>query len=334
MPSDRTLVTELATALGTVGAPDLDEVLATRPASLASLEWTTWTRLRELFSSGLHADGFAAGFANGRAFLEADDALAGRVPRRIEWTGGHKLPGDEAVPLDLRIDHVYLVSCKYLSTILVNASPRHLFDDLLRGPHGRRSGDWYADVAPAEYASLYDAVRRGVADVDLPVRLDRLESAERALLAERLKPGWPPEAAGAVAAFSSAVATATAERWHGALERAGDKEAMLWRLLRMGSAPYFVLGTSPRRSLRLRIATPWDWRQSYRLLNFEVAAKPGGQPLVAWRAEVRHVHDASVATIEGHIEVRWSHGRFGGPPEAKAYLDTPHELVPGYFALT
>jgi len=126
-----------------------------------------------------------------------------------------------------------------------------------------------------------------------------------------------------VAAFSSAVATATAERWHGALERAGDKEAMLWRLLRMGSAPYFVLGTSPRRSLRLRIATPWDWRQSYRLLNFEVAAKPGGQPLVAWRAEVRHVHDASVATIEGHIEVRWSHGRFGGPPEAKAYLDTP-----------
>jgi len=126
MPSDRTLVTELATALGTVGAPDLDEVLATRPASLASLEWTTWARLRELFSSGLHADGFAAGFANGRAFLEADDALAGRVPRRIEWTGGHKLPGDEAVPLDLRIDHVYLVSCKYLSKVLQNASPARL----------------------------------------------------------------------------------------------------------------------------------------------------------------------------------------------------------------
>jgi hypothetical protein len=37
--------------------------------------------------------------------------------------------------------------------------------------------------------------------------------------------------------------------------------------------------------------------------------------------------------VAGHIEVRWSHGRFGGPPEAKGYLDTPHHLVPGYFPL-
>ena len=35
----------------------------------------------------------------------------------------------------------------------------------------------------------------------------------------------------------------------------------------------------------------------------------------------------------GHIEVRWSHGRFGGPPEAKGYLDTAHHLVPGYVTL-
>jgi hypothetical protein len=37
--------------------------------------------------------------------------------------------------------------------------------------------------------------------------------------------------------------------------------------------------------------------------------------------------------IAGHVEVRWSHGRFGAPPEAKGYLDTAHHLVPGYFAL-
>jgi hypothetical protein len=37
--------------------------------------------------------------------------------------------------------------------------------------------------------------------------------------------------------------------------------------------------------------------------------------------------------VDGHVEVRWSHGRFCGPPEAKVYLDTPHQAVPGYFAL-
>ena len=38
-------------------------------------------------------------------------------------------------------------------------------------------------------------------------------------------------------------------------------------------------------------------------------------------------------TVDGHVEVRWSHGRFGKPPEAKAYLDTPHHRVPGYVTL-
>ena len=51
----------------------------------------------------------------------------------IEWKGAHRAPGDEVVPADLRVDHVYLVSCKYLSRIVVNASPHHLFDRLLAG---------------------------------------------------------------------------------------------------------------------------------------------------------------------------------------------------------
>ena len=38
--------------------------------------------------------------------------------------------------------------------------------------------------------------------------------------------------------------------------------------------------------------------------------------------------------IEGHVEVRWSHGKFGGAPEAKIYLDTPHHDVAGYEPLT
>jgi hypothetical protein len=108
---------------------------------------------------------------------------------------------------------------------------------------------------------------------------------------------------------------------------------MLWRLLRVGSAPYFVLGSSAARSLRLRIATSWDWRQRYALGAFTVTAQAGGQPRVGWAARVRDRATHESHEVAGHIEVRWSHGRFGGPPEAKGYLDTPHHLVPGYFTL-
>jgi len=103
--------------------------------------------------------------------------------------------------------------------------------------------------------------------------------------------------------------------------------------LRMGSAPYFVLGSSPRRPLRLRVATPWDWRQLFMLEQLEIFAQEGGQPKVGWRATVRERSAGRSHEVSGHVEIRWSHGRFGGPPEAKGYVDSPHHLVPGYFPL-
>jgi hypothetical protein len=116
-------------------------------------------------------------------------------------------------------------------------------------------------------------------------------------------------------------------------ERGATGETMLWRLLRIGSAPYFVLGSSSDRSLRLRIATSWDWRQHFQLIAISMEGQPGGQPRVGWEALVRDRSSQEVHSVVGHIEVRWSHGRFGGLPEAKGYLDTPHHLVPGYFRL-
>jgi hypothetical protein len=116
-------------------------------------------------------------------------------------------------------------------------------------------------------------------------------------------------------------------------ERGGTGEAMLWRLLRIGSAPYFVLGSAAERSLRLRIATSWDWRQHFQLIALAMEGQSGGQPRVGWEARVRDRTSNEVHSVVGHIEVRWSHGRFGGLPEAKGYLDTSHHLVPGYFTL-
>jgi hypothetical protein len=94
-----------------------------------------------------------------------------------------------------------------------------------------------------------------------------------------------------------------------------------------------VLGSSAERSLRLRIATSWDWRQHFQLISIQMDPQRGGQPRVGWLAVVRDRRTYEVSEVAGHIEVRWSHGRFGGLPEAKGYLDTPHHLVPGYFAL-
>ena len=105
-------------------------------------------------------------------------------------------------------------------------------------------------------------------------------------------------------------------------------------MLRLTSGAYFVLGVGPGRgSLRLRVMTPWDWRQAFELRSFDIEPDVAGQPQVRWTAEVHDRAADRARTVEGHVEIRWSHGRFGGPPEAKVYLDTPHADVPGYVPL-
>ena len=327
----RTTITEVVTALGMLGYDDLDAALTARPDAIVNVGGEIHEALQRARKEGRHTDVFAAAFINGQRFLSARDALRGRVPFLVEWKGAHRAPGDEVVPADLRVDHVYLVSCKYLSRIVVNASPQYLFERLLAGGQGRRGADWFAEVAPAEHAALYAAVR-GAIDPALPTDVRALDRVQRRALGTALRDGWPDGALDHYHALTTAVATESAARWAAAMRT--EPEAMLWRLLRIGSAPYFVLGASPKGFLRLRIATPWDWRRRYELRRFVVEAGEGrGQPVVAWSAVVRRRDDRSETTVCGHVEVRWSHGRFAGPPEAKVYLDTPHDEVPGYFPL-
>ncbi|MFV0316255.1 MAG: hypothetical protein ACK5O2_04755, partial [Microthrixaceae bacterium] len=302
----------------------------------------TWGALVEAHAERTHEGEFIAAFNNGRALLRASDGLRGRTPLRVEWKGPHRDPADNAVPADLRIDHVYLVSCKYLSKVLHNASPWALFERCLAGSPNRKGDDWFEEVAPAQHQAHYDSVRRLLDGGEkLPLRVGGLDADQRRMLATA-REVTSHESATAYAELADAVAVESARRWSNQLRTRTQQRSMLWRLLRLSATPYFVLGTGAGENLRIRVATPWDWNQVWELLTLDIEAVPAGQPVVAWRAEVRRrteVTDDDPAglrsdrEVRGHVEIRWSHGRFGGSPEAKVYLDSPHGEVPGYIAL-
>jgi hypothetical protein len=332
VPSAKTEITEIVTGMAITGAATLEQALAER--RVRNVADDVWERLTDLDRGGQHRQEFTAAWANGQAFLTAEDGLRGRPPRLVEWKGPTQAPGDEVVPADLRVDHVWLVSCKYLSKVLANAAPARLFDRGLAGGPARTAGDWYEEVAPDAYQALYDQVRLELGTrASVPPHAADLTPAHRAELRAYLDAGWSPDAQDAYQGLARAVGKASAERWKRTLAKRGDAEAMLWRLLRVGSAPYFVLGAQRDRTLRLRVMTPWDWRQAYELKRFDVWGDDAGQPQVRWQARVRDVAAGEERVVDGHVEVRWSHGRFGKPPEAKAYLDTPHHRVPGYVEL-
>jgi hypothetical protein len=333
VPSERTEITEIVTGLGTLGHHDLETAIRARPPEVTNVRDDQWERLEHLVLADEHRMTFAAAWANGRAFATARDGLRGRRLVIVEWKGPHGSVGDQIAPVDLRIDHVYLVSCKYLSRILLNVAPANLFDRGLLGAHPRSRSDWYQVVAPLEYQALYVAVRDALGGADLPAQADQLATTHRRKLKRDLRNGWPGDALTRYSELALRVSEASAARWRALLASPRDQAAMLWRLLRIGSAPYFVLGASATKSLRLRIETPWDWHQRYELRAFDVWPDPGGQPLVRWRATVLSNPSGEESAVSGHIEIRWSHGRFAQPPEAKVYLDTPHDSVPGYLPL-
>lgn len=333
MPDDRTTVTELATAMGMFRYPDVRAALGVRPTAIQIAD-AAWSRLSELHGGGRFADEFATAFANGRAFADAPDALDGRRPRLVEWTGGRRPPGDEVAPVDLRIDHVYLVSCKYLSRNIANPSPARLFEGLLATAGDWDQTDWYLRTAPDEYRALYDACRKATGLDDLPDDPAALTAADRQRL-RRALPGrsYPAEAQALYGALCRRVSVDSAERWLTNVERQRSQERQAWRLLRIGNASYFLLGADAKRSLRLRVASPWDWRQAFEFLGLDIRAAQSGQPQVDWSLSYRERATGQRRSVEGHVEVRWSHGRFAQPPEAKIYLDTATDEIPGYFPL-
>lgn len=335
MADDKTAVTELATALGCLDFGTASWAVLQRPAELL-VDDTAWAQLER----GLHDPGLLAladtAFANGARFAAHPEGLARRRPTRIEWTGGHRPPGDQVIPADLRIDRVYLVSCKYSSKVIHNAAPARLFDHLLLATDGHDRADWYSAVAPAEHAALAALAARSVGCSFPAGDPARASVSDRRRLRDALREvgrRWPDGLDGAYASLCHRVSVESAARWRAAAATPGAREVLLWRLLRLASAPYFVVGSHGHDTMRLRIDTPWDWRQSFDLRAFHVEAAGAGQPQVRWRADVHDRARGEQRPVEGHVEVRWSHGRFAGPPEAKVYLDTSHDEVPGYVAL-
>ena len=105
-------------------------------------------------------------------------------------------------------------------TSCVNASPQHLFDRLLAGGHGKRTGiDWYEEVAPARARrALRDrAARRStcrcpnaVGDLTVEQRRELGHSYERGS-------AWPGDGDRCYAALVEQVATESARRWQAAI---------------------------------------------------------------------------------------------------------------------
>lgn len=335
MPDIRTEITEIVTGLAMLGYQDVQRALEVRPRHITHVDEAVFERLDAAWCSGRHQTDFDVAWDNGAAFARSPLGLRGRPPWSLEWKGHHRPASKaiETIPADLRVDHVYLISCKYRSRILHNAGPVALFEHQLApsGPVGRV--DWFEHVAGDAFRSVWAPVhaRAGLAVTAPP---SSLSAADRERVKLALSESPLDTDGAAYQEFVSVTSEQSAARWKARLSTKQASSELYWRLMRMQAAPYFVLGARHDNTvLRYRVDTPWDFNRRYRLQQFEVTAGTRGQPSVDWRAVVADAVAATETVVHGHVEVRWSHGKLNGSPEAKVYLDSDPADVPGYHLL-
>lgn len=342
MPSFRTLITEITTGLGMLGKNNLNKVLeGSIPEIIFNVTDDDWQTLCECYQDPQYVEIFSQAWDAGKSFFEAIEGLRNQQPFRIEWKGSHVPPASwEKIPSDLRVNHVYLISCKFGSKILLNTSPANLFNYLLEPSIKSTNTNWYEYVAKSEYQLFYESCLKLISNSNFPESVKELNSKQRQILKSQLNGRLPEDQNKAYKALSEAVSTQSVQQIYDKLsdnpsKLLANKEQLYWRLIRLESAPYFGLGISPRNGkMFFRVATPWDFRKLFEFVDLEFRSKSAGQPTVNWQAKIHEKKTCIDTLVEGHVEIRWSHGRFNGSPEAKIYLDTPHHQVPGYFPLS
>jgi len=253
--------------------------------------------------------------------------------RLVEWTGGRRPPGDEVARSTCAS-----TTCTWsaASTCRATSPTRHR--------PGSSTGCWprpgtgnrptgTCGRRPTSNRALYAACRTATGLDDLPADPADLTAVDRQRLRRvsrdgRIRPR--PGSSTRLCAIGSAWRrrALAGQRDVAALPGTSGVEASAHRerhLLLAGGRRQAVVATAGGQPLGL---APGLRIPRSRHRSGECRPAPGG--LVG---DFRERDTAKERSVEGHVEVRWSHGRFAQPPEAKIYLDTATDEVPGYFAL-
>jgi hypothetical protein len=333
MATDKTRLTELATAVGLVWEPSQAWPQGLEQLDVPGLDAEIWhpAVLPATAVGSPGRDLLLRALENGRAFR--DQVLGGRRPDQVEWLGAAHSVWTSDIPRDLTIDGVWFIQAKYDSTCVLNTSPGSLVDDLLVDHTREARHSWYEEVALDELQTFYDHIRIAEADADLPADVRDLDRVGKTELKTRMRarPATEAEAA-SYGELCRAVSIETTLRWRHHLEGAttAQRSQMLFRLLRISGGPYWLLGTKGHDPIRLRVADTRSWRERYELKRFSVLDAHAGQPQVDWRAEILDRGTRDRCVVEGFCEIRWSHGKLQGNPECKVQVTTPLDAIPGY----
>ncbi len=337
---NKTTATELAVACGVLSRSisratllsiqnvkdeDIDDVLAFQQASVenCSLLNTLWNV------------GNTIGNKVGRSSILS-----------IFWTGKEKRSSVSIAAQDLKImlnsgaGATTEVSVKVGSKVIHNRSIEWL-RVLLRGEDTDvylRSENWYSFCAPIEQNEFFQTVD-GPAETGCRTVQDWYDSNQ----GTTKKKQFASHCAGlmrnsrvkeAYARFVAVVSRKSAEvlnrdlderHTHGARRPIG---LALRKLIRLDNHAYVICGLDDGKPFAALVPSYEEFSKNYNVIRLEALERARGQPEVGIKVTIQNKKTGSLAELNFHTEIRWSHGKFCGNPEGKIYRDFSYTELP------
>ena len=333
MPSAKTECSELSVAFGILG---IDDPLALNQAQIetfftGTLPVEKYPRLLDTFSK--HEKLCLRMYGVGRKLRE-NYSLFSNV-ENLQWSGPQRQAATTSAAKDLLVANVP-VSIKAKSNVVLNPSPYNIFESIPSGTLPIQSSEnWYLEMEPAGFQDLYDFVRFASLD-ELPEKVSEFESVaktkDRKRVQEIIK-DLPQEqrkefdnlygvmcrdvAQKSAILFNENFSNSMQSKIHTVL-----LEYIAGKVFRLNSVDYILGGIDRNKEFAVLIPELTRWKRDWQIINVEaIPDLTRRQSVVDLFVSYKNKKKKSVSTAKFHIEIRWSHGKFCGSPEAKLYKD-------------
>ena len=259
----------------------------------------------------------------------------------IRWYGPLKQSRVVTTPQDL-VMAATAISVKENSRVVFNLSPYNLFVSVPSGlVLATRTDNWFSRMAPREYQALFTLVNANIGftsitefDRSAPKHVVKMLQAEiESLDGDRLTEfdrryvELCRQVSSASASLFNDTLNITLETVHGTTLR----DELLRYFFRLDAMPYVLIGLETNDPISILVPSVTQWKREWRLSELTAASDPSaGQSVVRFSLVVTSGRARTGTTLPFHAEIRWSHGKFGGNPEAKLYRDFAWRDVPGF----
>ena len=260
----------------------------------------------------------------------------------LRWSGPQQQAATTSASKDIIAANIP-ISVKNESNVVLNPSPYNLFITIPSGQMPAAQADnWYITADPNGIGELYRFAREN-SRLDLPEEYPIFEHAvhrdcrddfqsEISQFRGEVKAEFQRIYQGMCRRVALYSAQMFNENYSSAMStnrRSSLLENLVKQFFRINSVTYILAGLDRRKAFALEIPDLTAWKQDWRLV--EVIARPDltrRQSVVNITVIVERKTDKERFSMNYHVEIRWSHGKFCGNPEAKLYKEFAWAEVP------